>query len=285
MIIGGFQRFSLIDYPDKISAIVFTQGCNFRCPYCHNPELVDPKNSANIRLKEDEILSFLDRRKGKLNAVTITGGEPLLQSDLSAFLSAIKRLRYLVKLDTNGSFPSRLKKIIELKSVDYIAMDIKTSLDKYHQVIKRKIDTRKILDSIRLVMDSGLDYEFRTTVVKALFEKDDLSWTESDPAIFNFYKQLISMRKEHPALRSTDLNVVAHNHPDRALSFFKSDGTERLLAVLNFSGDRLQLTPDLTPIDAGAVFKELFSGKTYRNLVQIDLPAYAVMLFKLQTGR
>lgn len=173
MIIGGFQRFSLIDYPDKICAIVFTQGCNFRCPYCHNPELVDPKKSANIGLTEDEILSFLDRRKGKLNAVTVTGGEPLLQSDLSAFLSAIKRLGYLVKLDTNGSFPSRLEGIVQSKFVDYIAMDIKTSLDKYHQVIKRKIDTRKILDSIRLIMNSGLDYEFRTTVVKALFEKDD----------------------------------------------------------------------------------------------------------------
>jgi len=172
MIIGGFQKFSLIDYPDKICAIVFTQGCNFRCPYCHNPELVDPKKFG-IELNKDEILSFLDRRKGKLGAVTTTGGEPLLQSDLSAFLSAIKGLGYLVKLDTNGSFPSRLKKIIELKSVDYLAMDIKTSLDKYHQVIKRKIDTRKILDSIRLIMDSGLDYEFRTTVVKALFEKDD----------------------------------------------------------------------------------------------------------------
>jgi len=172
MIIGGFQKFSLIDYPGKICAIVFTQGCNFRCPYCHNPELVDPKKFG-IELKEDEILSFLDRRKGKLDAVTITGGEPLLQSDLSAFLSAIKRFGYLVKLDTNGSFPSRLKKIIELKSVDYLAMDIKTSLDKYHQVIKAKIDTRKILDSIRLIMDSGLDYEFRTTIVKALFEKDD----------------------------------------------------------------------------------------------------------------
>jgi len=172
MIIGGFQRFSLIDYPDKICAIVFTQGCNFRCPYCHNPELVDPKKFG-IELKEDEILSFLGRRKGKLNAVTITGGEPLLQTDLSPFLSAIKRLGYLVKLDTNGSFPSRLKKIIELESVDYVAMDIKTSLAKYPQVIKTKIDTRKILDSIRLIMDSGLDYEFRTTIVKALFEKDD----------------------------------------------------------------------------------------------------------------
>ena len=173
MIIGGFQRFSLIDYPDKICAIVFTQGCNFRCPYCHNPELVDTKRSANIGLTEDEVLSFLDRRKGKLNAVTITGGEPLLQSDLCAFLSAIKRLGYLVKLDTNGSFPSRLEGIMQSKFVDYIAMDIKTSLDKYNQVIKRKIDTRKILDSIRLIMDSGLEYEFRTTVVKAFFERDD----------------------------------------------------------------------------------------------------------------
>jgi len=105
--------------------------------------------------------------------VTITGGEPLLQSDLSTFLSEIKRLGYLVKLDTNGSFPIRLEGIVQSKLVDYIAMDIKTSLDKYHQVIKSKIDTRKILDSIRLIMDSGLDYEFRTTVVKALFEKDD----------------------------------------------------------------------------------------------------------------
>ena len=173
MIIGGFQRFSLIDYPAKICAIVFTQGCNFRCPYCHNPELVETKQSESFALKEKEILSFLDGRRGKLHAVTITGGEPLLHSDLPAFLSAIKGLGYLVKLDTNGSFPSRLEGIIQSKLVDYVAMDIKTSLEKYHHLIKKKIDTSKILDSIRLIMDSGLDYEFRTTVVKTLFEKDD----------------------------------------------------------------------------------------------------------------
>ena len=177
MIIGGFQRFSLIDYPDKICAIVFTQGCNFRCPYCHNPELVRLARKRPISaaggLKEEEILSFLDGRKGRLDAVTITGGEPLLQSDLERFISAVKGLGYLVKLDTNGSFPSRLEKILESKSVDYIAMDIKTSLDKYNQVIKRKIEKTKILDSISLIMDSGLDYEFRTTVVRALFERDD----------------------------------------------------------------------------------------------------------------
>ena len=173
MIIGGFQGFSLIDYPAKICAIVFTQGCNFRCPYCHNPELVETKRPNNVALKEEEILSFLDRRRGKLNAVTITGGEPLMHSDLSAFLSAIKGLGYSVKLDTNGSFPSRLEGIMQSKLVDYVAMDIKTSLDKYHYLTKRKIDTKKILESITQIMDSGLDYEFRTTVVKTLFEKDD----------------------------------------------------------------------------------------------------------------
>lgn len=173
MIIGGFQRFSLIDYPDQICAIVFTQGCNFRCPYCHNPELVETKESALGGLKEKEIFSFLERRKGKLDAVTITGGEPLLQSDLGRFLSAVKGLGYLVKLDTNGSFPSRLEEIIRSKSVDYIAMDIKTSPDKFNQMINRKIEKTKILDSIRLIMDSGLDYEFRTTVVGALFERGD----------------------------------------------------------------------------------------------------------------
>jgi pyruvate formate lyase activating enzyme len=172
MLIGGFQRFSLIDYPDKICAIVFTQGCNFRCPYCHNPELVDNKR-YQIALKEEEILSFLDRRKKNIDAVTITGGEPLLQSDLENFLSAVKGLGYLVKLDTNGSFPKRLEKIIKSKSINYIAMDIKTSLQNYEYVIKRKIAKTKILDSIRLIMNSGLHYEFRTTVVRSLLRKDD----------------------------------------------------------------------------------------------------------------
>lgn len=173
MIIGGFQGFSLIDYPDKICAIVFTQGCNFRCPYCHNPELIDTKGSRFDRFKEGEILSFLERRQGKLEAVTITGGEPLLQASLEDFLLKVKGLGYLAKLDTNGSFPQRLEKILESKAVDYIAMDIKTSLDKYESVVRKKVETAQILKSIRLIMDSGLDYEFRTTVVKPLLEKDD----------------------------------------------------------------------------------------------------------------
>ena len=173
MIIGGFQKFSLIDYPGRICAIVFTQGCNFRCPYCHNPELVETKRAGQEGFKEDEILAFLKRRKGKLDAVTITGGEPCLHKDLLKFLSAAKGLGYLIKLDTNGSFPSALASIITSHCVDYLAMDIKTAPDKYEQVVRKRIETDKILESIRLIMDSGLDYEFRTTVVPGLFEEDD----------------------------------------------------------------------------------------------------------------
>ncbi|HUU41828.1 MAG TPA: anaerobic ribonucleoside-triphosphate reductase activating protein [Desulfatiglandales bacterium] len=173
MVIGGFHKFSLIDYPEKICAIVFSQGCNFRCPYCHNPELVPVKRSNTGGLNEQEILSFLDRRKGKLDAVTVTGGEPFLQTDLADFLRELKALGYLVKLDTNGSFPSKLEKIISSGFLDYIAMDIKTSLDKYEHVANVKIDRAKIHDSIKLIMNSGIDYEFRTTLVKNYIEKED----------------------------------------------------------------------------------------------------------------
>jgi pyruvate formate lyase activating enzyme len=173
MITGGFQRFSLTDYPEKICAIVFTQGCNFRCPYCHNPELIEFKTSSSSSPREDEILSFLDGRKGKLDAVTITGGEPLLQSGLEDFLSEVKARGYLTKLDTNGSLPSKLEKILASNTVNYIAMDIKMSLDKYEAIIRQNIETAKISESIHMIMESGLDYEFRTTVVKPFFEEDD----------------------------------------------------------------------------------------------------------------
>jgi pyruvate formate lyase activating enzyme len=173
MIIGGFQRFSLIDFPGKICAIVFTQGCNFRCPYCHNPELVDTALPDAGTVSDQEVMSFLERRKGKLDAVTITGGEPLMQPDLEDFLSRVRALGYLIKLDTNGSFPRRLEGIIQSESVDYLAMDIKATLEKYRSVIRREIDISKILESITLIKNSGLDHEFRTTVVKPLFERED----------------------------------------------------------------------------------------------------------------
>lgn len=174
MIFGGFQKFSLIDYPGKICAIVFTQGCNFRCPYCHNPELVEFDRPDYAAPEENEIISFLEKRKGKLDALTVTGGEPLLHSDLDTFLTRVKELGYLIKLDTNGSLPSGLENVIQNRLIDYIAMDVKAPIGKYSEVVRARIDTDKILRSINLIMDSGLEYEFRTTVVKDLLCKDDI---------------------------------------------------------------------------------------------------------------
>lgn len=169
MQIGGIQKTSLLDYPDKISAIVFTQGCNFRCGYCHNPELLVMKNIAS--LSQDEIFEFLKTRIGKLDAVVITGGEPCLQQDLLEFIKAIKDLGLLVKLDTNGSYPQVLHKV--LPYVDYVAMDIKAPLGKYSHVTKVNINTQNIEKSINLIMKSGIDYEFRTTVLKNQLNFDD----------------------------------------------------------------------------------------------------------------
>ncbi len=173
MIIGGFQKFSLIDYPGKICAIVFTQGCNFRCPYCHNPELVKPSLFGKTIL-EEEIFSFLEKRKGKLDAVEITGGEPTLQKDLVDFIQRIKEMGYLVKLDTNGSNPEILEIIINHELVDYIAMDIKAPLQKYKEVTHSVISPEKIKRSIRMIMNSDIKYEFRTTVVKSQLSREDI---------------------------------------------------------------------------------------------------------------
>lgn len=172
MKIGGFQKFSLIDYPGKSSAIIFTQGCSFRCDYCHNPELVNPLLFQKP-ISEEEILAFLEKRKDKLDAVVVTGGEPFIQPDLESSLAKLKKLGYLIKLDTNGSFPDRLEKVIEEKSVDYIAMDIKGPLEKYHQISNSKIDLEKIKKSIKLIINSGVDYEFRTTIVKSQLSEND----------------------------------------------------------------------------------------------------------------
>ena len=173
MNIGGFQRFSLIDYPGKICAIVFTQGCNFRCPYCHNPELVDPKRFSRP-IPGEEIIEFLANRRGKLDAVEITGGEPTLQPDLIDFMCDLKKLDYLVKLDSNGSNPAIISEAIKREIVDYIAMDVKAPLERYREITNSRVDPAKIEHSIELIMSSGLDYEFRTTVVKSQLGKRDI---------------------------------------------------------------------------------------------------------------
>lgn len=172
MFIGGLQKTSLIDYPEKIAAIVFTQGCNFRCPYCHNPELVK-KELFNQNISEKEIFDFLENKKGKLDAVSITGGEPTLQIDLYDFIKKIKSMGFAVKLDTNGSNFEVLKKLIDEKLVDYIAMDIKAPLEKYEEVVRMKINLEKIKKSIELIINSDIESEFRTTIVKSLLNFED----------------------------------------------------------------------------------------------------------------
>lgn len=163
----------MIEYPGEISAIAFTQGCNFRCPYCYNPELVDPDLYREC-ISEEVVFSFLERRKGKLDAVTITGGEPTIHHDLIDFIKCVRKIGYLIKLDTNGSYPDVLEKLISGRLVDYIAMDIKGPLHKYKTVTKSKIDEDKIRQSIEMIMKAGVPYEFRTTIPKKLLHEDDL---------------------------------------------------------------------------------------------------------------
>ena len=171
MIIGGLQKSSLIDYPEKISAIIFTRGCNFRCKYCHNPELL---TSGKSLYEKDDIIKFLKTRQGKLDGVVITGGEATLQTDLYDFIKQIKELGFCVKLDSNGTNPELLKKLIDDKLVDYIAMDIKAPLEKYSHIIGLDVDIEKIKRSIDILMTSNVDYEFRTTVLKSLLSIEDL---------------------------------------------------------------------------------------------------------------
>jgi pyruvate formate lyase activating enzyme len=173
MHIGGFQKFSLIDYPQKVAAVIFTQGCDFRCPFCHNADLVLPEKFTPL-LSEKDILEFLKKRKGQLTGVVITGGEPTIQGDLSDFLRKVKELGYSIKLDTNGNHPEVLKDLIDQQLVDYIAMDIKTSFGRYQEATGVDVDIKNIQRSIDAILGSGLDYHFRTTVVHKFISNNDL---------------------------------------------------------------------------------------------------------------
>lgn len=173
MKIGGLQKVSLIDYPGLICAIVFFQGCNFKCRYCHNPELVDPQ-LFKPGIREKEVLEFLQMRRGKIDAVTITGGEPTIQSDLESFIRQIKKMGFAVKLDTNGSSPHIIKNFLNNKLLDYIAMDIKAPLDKYKNVVNAQVDTKLIKESIGVILKAKIPYEFRTTIVESQLDEDDI---------------------------------------------------------------------------------------------------------------
>ena len=171
MKIGGFQKTSLLDYPDRISAIVWTSGCNFRCPFCYNKNLA--LGTAEL-FPHDEILSFLLKRKTLLEGVVISGGEPLLHDDLVDFIKKIKNLQLLVKIDTNGAFPEQLRELLEQQLVDYIAMDVKAPKKKYSQLTGIKIDLSKIEASIDIIRTKAPAYEFKTTFIPGLLTKKDI---------------------------------------------------------------------------------------------------------------
>ncbi|OGD64414.1 anaerobic ribonucleoside-triphosphate reductase activating protein [Candidatus Berkelbacteria bacterium RIFOXYA2_FULL_43_10] len=188
MKLAGLQKTTLVDFPGTVACTVFTQGCSFRCHFCHNPELVLPDQFGPL-ISNEEFIDFLMSRLGKLEGVCITGGEPLLNPDIEQFISHIKALGFKVKLDTNGFYPERLASIIESGDIDYIAMDIKAPLDKYPMVTnietrntKHEINPKKLKSynlqpikrSIDLIMQSEVDYEFRTTIAKPLLDVNDI---------------------------------------------------------------------------------------------------------------
>jgi len=173
VLIGGLQRFSLCDYPGRVAAVVFTQGCNFRCPFCHNGHLLS-KSGSGPMLDEGEVLDFLARRKKQLGGVVVSGGEPTLQDDLAGFVGAIKELGLAVKLDTNGSRPEVLERLVAASLVDYIAMDVKAPLAKYDRLCGTRVDTAAVRASIDLIGASGIPHHFRTTFVEALLDAEDL---------------------------------------------------------------------------------------------------------------
>ncbi|MBQ1254297.1 MAG: anaerobic ribonucleoside-triphosphate reductase activating protein [Clostridia bacterium] len=173
MQINGFQKLTLLDFPGKVACIVFTPGCNFRCPFCHNASLVT--HSDGERIEEEEILSYLKKRQGLLDGVVVTGGEPTLQGDLADFLGKVKALGYAVKLDTNGTSPEKLKTLVEKGLVDYVAMDIKNTAAKYPVTAGcGSAVLGKVEESIDFLLADTVDYEFRTTVTAELHTPQDI---------------------------------------------------------------------------------------------------------------
>ena len=165
MLLKGLQKTTLLDYPGKVACTVFTGGCNFRCPFCHNASLVTAPNSVDT-ISEESFFSFLSKRKGILDGVCVTGGEPMLMPDLEDFCQRIKDMDFAVKLDTNGSYPQRLRQMIEKGLVDYVAMDIKNSLDAYAETCGLSEFPHGVEESMDLLMQGSLPFEFRTTVVR-----------------------------------------------------------------------------------------------------------------------
>jgi pyruvate formate lyase activating enzyme len=173
MLIGGFAKFSLIDYPGKTCAIIFTQGCSFRCPYCQNPELVLPEKFTE-KIPIEEIIKFLNKRVGLLDAVEFTGGEPTMQADLIEIAEKIKNMGFKIKVDTNGTNPGVIDEGLNKGAIDFVAMDIKSSIERYEEITQVNTDKEKIKRSIEIILTRAPDYEFRTTIIKGFHDKGEI---------------------------------------------------------------------------------------------------------------
>ncbi len=186
MIFNGFQKMTMLDFPGRIACTLFSGGCNFRCPFCHNAGLVIGQMPEQI--PEEEILSYLNKRKGVLDGVCFTGGEPLLQRDIAEFMRKVKDMGYKIKLDTNGSNPEKLIELVRSGLVDYVAMDIKNSKEKYALTCGTEIDLPAIERAVEFLKEGGVDYEFRTTIVREFHTESDMiaigKWLEGAEKYF-----------------------------------------------------------------------------------------------------
>ena len=224
MNIGGLQKTSLLDYPDILCAIIWTMGCNFRCPFCYNKQLVLKKTEI---IPEEEILYFLKKRKGVLEGLSISGGEPLLQENIVNFIEKVKKMNYLIKIDTNGAFPGKLKELIDKKLVDYVSMDIKAPKKKYDKLAGVKTNILKLEQSINLIKNKASDYEFKTTVIPGLLNREDIveiaKWLKGSK---KFYLQ--QFKNDTPLVSSKMMDVVPYSKEklnemlQKVKPFFKS---------------------------------------------------------------
>ncbi|XLQ20610.1 MAG: anaerobic ribonucleoside-triphosphate reductase activating protein [Candidatus Moraniibacteriota bacterium] len=175
MLISGVQKFTMLDYPEKVAAIIFTPGCNMRCGFCHNKEFVLPEEIKKLRpsfIPERAVLNFLESRRGKLDGVVISGGEPTVQPDLRQFIQKVREMGFLVKLDTNGNLPNIMKDLVNDGLIDYIAMDVKTTLNNYENLVGKMVNPDNIKESIEFLKQGTVPYEFRTTVIEGVHTEE-----------------------------------------------------------------------------------------------------------------
>ena len=225
MKISGLMKLTLLDFPGHVACTVFLAGCNFRCPFCHNGSLV---RGGDLDISKDELFAFLKKRRGVLDGVCITGGEPLMNAEVGGLIREIKALGYLIKLDTNGSYPERLGELLEEGVIDYVAMDIKSGASGYASACGVSVDVEKIQKSIELIKSSGVEHEFRTTVVKGLHTEEDIVGCAKligadEPYFLQSYKE------------SDD--IIDPN----GLSSFNSDELARILAAAQSLNPQTQL--------------------------------------------